>query len=216
MKLYNIDHSPYTTRLRMQIRKKGLPVDICPPPLALRTPEFFARFPLRKVPVLELDDGRILAESTVIAEYLEQCFPDNPQRPEDAYERGQMNEMTRFADTHLGPNGVFALFRALINPQNQDFDTALENLKGELTKFENLLNHHPDFHQRPLHLGDFALVPVVHYVLLLATELKIDNPLPGYPKVLEWWHWAQADAVVKAASDEMETAFKASISSLKG
>ena len=57
MKLYNLDHSPYATRVRMQIDKAGLEVDILPSPLALRSPEILERFPLGKIPVLELDDG---------------------------------------------------------------------------------------------------------------------------------------------------------------
>ena len=72
MKLYNLDHSPYATRVRMQIHKKGLEIAIEPPPDALGTPEFLARFPMGKIPVLELDDGSQLPDSWVIMDYLEE------------------------------------------------------------------------------------------------------------------------------------------------
>ena len=52
MKLYNLDHSPYSTRVRMQIYAARLEVDIEPPPVELGTPEFNERFPLAKIPVL--------------------------------------------------------------------------------------------------------------------------------------------------------------------
>ena len=32
MKLYTLDHSPYSTRVRVQIRHKGLPIEFVNPP----------------------------------------------------------------------------------------------------------------------------------------------------------------------------------------
>jgi ganglioside-induced differentiation-associated protein 1 len=45
--------------------------------------------PKNVVPTLE-HDGRIVIESNVILEYLEDVFPDVPLRPDDAYERATM------------------------------------------------------------------------------------------------------------------------------
>ena len=63
MKLYNLDHSPYASRVRTQIRKKGLDIEFAAPPVELRTPEFNQRFPMGKIPVLELDDGSQVPDS---------------------------------------------------------------------------------------------------------------------------------------------------------
>ncbi|MCB0197996.1 MAG: glutathione S-transferase N-terminal domain-containing protein, partial [Anaerolineae bacterium] len=57
MKLINLDHSPYAARIRIQIRKKNLPIEIIAPPLPLKSPEFMQKFTLGKIPLLELDDG---------------------------------------------------------------------------------------------------------------------------------------------------------------
>jgi glutathione S-transferase len=46
-----------------------------------RTPEFLARFPLGRIPAVELDDGRRLAESNAILRYLARgsaLLPDDP------------------------------------------------------------------------------------------------------------------------------------------
>lgn len=53
---------------------------------ATRTPEFLAKNPNGKVPLLELDDGRVLAESNAILCWLAEGTPFLPQ---DAWQRAQ-------------------------------------------------------------------------------------------------------------------------------
>ena len=101
MKLYNLDHSPYATRVRVQIRKKELDVAIEAPPVALGSPEFIQRFPLGKIPVLELDDGSQLPDSWVIMEYLEDVMPALPLRPQGARACAHMQLLARYTDTYL-------------------------------------------------------------------------------------------------------------------
>jgi glutathione S-transferase len=55
-----------------------------------RTEAFLARNPAGQVPVLELDDGRVLAQSNAIIQYLAEGSSLLPTEP---YARGQVNEM---------------------------------------------------------------------------------------------------------------------------
>jgi glutathione S-transferase len=63
--------------------------------------EFVARSPMGKVPFLELDDGRRLAESEVIAEYLEEAYPQKPLLPKDPFERAKVRELVTVMELHL-------------------------------------------------------------------------------------------------------------------
>jgi glutathione S-transferase len=57
--------------------------------------------PRGQVPALE-HDGRIVTESTVICEYLEDVFPDqHPLRPADPYMRAQMRIWTKWVDEYF-------------------------------------------------------------------------------------------------------------------
>jgi glutathione S-transferase len=210
MKLYNLDHSPYATRVRMQIHTKNLEVGIEPPPVALRTPEFVARFPLGKIPVLELDDGGHLADSWVIMEYLEEITDSVPLRPVGALARAEMRALARCADTCLGPAAVFPLF-ALVGAgaEAAGLEEALSALAQELDRLERLLQTLPDFAARDLHLGDIALVPHVDYLLLLAPIFGRENPLAGYPQISAWRDHVGENAGVARGSTEMLTAAKA-------
>ncbi len=209
MKLYNLDHSPYATRVRMQIFKKDLPVTIEPPPAPARTSQFLARFPLGKIPVLELDDGSQLPDSWVIMGYLEDVMPAVSLRPEGARANAHMQLLARYADTCLGPAALFPLFSRVQAPGGtSDAAAALAPLDDELARLQRLLEMLPDFRQRSLHLGDIALAPHMDYVLLLAPMFGRDEPLGQYPLVASWWEWVTADAAVARGSAQMRTAVK--------
>jgi glutathione S-transferase len=59
--------------------------------------------PNGQVPVL-VHDGRVVAESTVINEYLEDVFPQVRLRPADAYERHRMRVISKWTDEILMPS----------------------------------------------------------------------------------------------------------------
>ena len=62
---------------------------------------FKAINPRGQVPAL-LHEGKIITESTVICEYLEDVFPDqNPLRPADPCERAQMRVWTKWVDEYF-------------------------------------------------------------------------------------------------------------------
>ena len=84
-------------------------------------PAFRAINPEGMVPVL-VHDGRVVRESTVINEYLEDAFPDVPLRPADPWLRAEMRVLTKYVDeyfcpalTVLGAHGA-ASFAARVDP----------------------------------------------------------------------------------------------------
>ena len=64
--------------------------------------EFLRINPLGQVPVL-IHDGRVLTESTVINEYLEDCFPQPALAPVDPLERARMRIWGKFVDEYFCP-----------------------------------------------------------------------------------------------------------------
>ena len=64
-------------------------------------PEFVKINPRGQVPAL-LHDGKVITESTVICEYLDELFPHPiPLRPADPYWRAQMRIWTKFVDEYF-------------------------------------------------------------------------------------------------------------------
>jgi len=66
------------------------------------SPEFLALNPRGQVPVL-VHEGRVLAETTLILEYLDAAFPQPPLVPESPAGRYCMRVWTKLADDSLAP-----------------------------------------------------------------------------------------------------------------
>jgi glutathione S-transferase len=85
-------------RLAIFLEEKGLSIPFLPVDLRKgehRTPAFLEKNPLALVPVLELDDGTCLSETTTIARYLEDLFPEPPFLGRDPLERAQLDMWAR-------------------------------------------------------------------------------------------------------------------------
>ena len=88
MQLYQTYLSPFPTRVRLMLYAKGIDCEIVEPPGFHGDPRskgsYLAINPIGRVPALVLDDGRVLPESEVICEYLEEAFPEPPLFPSRA------------------------------------------------------------------------------------------------------------------------------------
>ncbi|MCC2098328.1 MAG: glutathione S-transferase family protein [Hyphomicrobiales bacterium] len=104
--LYHHGSSVCAAKVRFALDEKKLPwtshyIDI----LAGEQfrPEYLAINPRAMVPAL-IHDGRTIIESTVICEYLEDVFPDNPIFPADPFARAQARIWTKAVDEDLHPS----------------------------------------------------------------------------------------------------------------
>ena len=98
MKLYDLAGSPNTRRVRIFLAEKGLEIPTQLVDMAKgenRTPEFLAKNPLGKLPVLELDDGTHIAESVAICRYMEELHPEPALFGRDGRERAQVEMWNR-------------------------------------------------------------------------------------------------------------------------
>lgn len=79
------------------------------------TPEYRALNPNGVVPTLK-HDGRIVLESSIICEYLEDLFPDPPVRAQDVYARALERQWLKYQDEVVHPALRRASFQLLYKP----------------------------------------------------------------------------------------------------
>ena len=109
MRLYHDTRAPNPRRVRVFLAEKGLTdrvelVEVSINAKAHLSPEHLARHPLGMVPVLELDDGRVLTESVAICRYLEELHPAPALFGTDPWSRAKVEEWNRHAELELlGP-----------------------------------------------------------------------------------------------------------------
>jgi glutathione S-transferase len=98
MKLWTAAVAPNPRRVAIFLAEKGLEIPTVEIDLAKRenlAPDFLAKNPLGRVPVLELDDGSFLAESMAICRYLDELNPDPNLFGRDARERATVEMWNR-------------------------------------------------------------------------------------------------------------------------
>ena len=183
MLLYNSNLSPYSSRVRIAIYAKNLPVEIVTPPGGTDSAEYKRLNPIGKVPALAVD-GQVIVESEVINEYLEDRFPTPSLRPADPLARARMRTLSRFADLYLAPP-LSALF-AQMNPATRDAKLVGEKLAELSTRFdqlEELVVAGPYSVGSELSLADCSLATVFFFLTRLVPAVGGKNPLDGRPKL---------------------------------
>jgi glutathione S-transferase len=109
MKIIGSYVSPYVRKVLVCMELKGLDYEVDPITPFFGNDEFRRLSPLCRIPVL-IDDSLVLTDSTVIAEYLDEQFPEPRLLPRHPKERARARWLEEFADTRLGDVFIWGLF----------------------------------------------------------------------------------------------------------
>lgn len=115
MKLYDGGRAPNPRRVRIFLAEKCVSVETVPVDMAKlghRSETIAGLNPLRRLPVLQFEDGRTLTESVAICRYFEETHPEPPLFGRDAFERAKIEEWNRRLELNLY-GAVAAVFRHL-------------------------------------------------------------------------------------------------------
>jgi glutathione S-transferase len=111
IKIYSMAVCPFAQRTRMLLKLKRIPFEVHEIDISKPRPDWFLRInPKGQVPVIE-HEGRVLNESTIINEYLEEVFPEPPLMPRDPYRRALMRLLIAYGNETFIP----LLYRLLMN-----------------------------------------------------------------------------------------------------
>jgi glutathione S-transferase len=109
--LYQFELSHYCEKIRFILDYKGLAyrkIDVTP---GIGQFDLLRQSGQRQVPVLK-DGATVIADSTAIALYLDQTYPDKPILPLNPQQRSQCFILEEWADLCLGLNGRIAMLGA--------------------------------------------------------------------------------------------------------
>lgn len=125
VKIYSAKVCPYAQRSRMVLLTKGIDFELVEIDLNHKPAWFTEISPYGKVPLLQNGDD-ILWESSIINEYLEECFPARPLLPTPPAERGMARIWIDFANTKLTP-AFYKLILAQERQKQQEWGEELRN-----------------------------------------------------------------------------------------
>jgi glutathione S-transferase len=181
--------SPYVRKVMTVCDIKGIAYSIDPIIPFQGNDEFSRVSPLRRIPVL-IDDQVALADSTVIAEYLDErhgiprLFPDTPAA------RARARWIEEFADTRIGDVFIWRLFNAAVIAPNvwklaRDDDAIARMVREDLPMVMDYLETiapHDGFVFGALAVADIAVA--VHFANLRWADTGAD--LAAWPKTVAW------------------------------
>lgn len=102
MRLHSWEGAPNPRRATIFVAEKGIDIEVVdaadPDNPAMLSAGFRERFPHRRVPVLELDDGDWIGEAPTICRYLEALHPGNPLLGRDPKEAALIDMWDRLAE----------------------------------------------------------------------------------------------------------------------
>jgi len=135
MKLFDGGKAPNPRRVRVFLAEKGVEVPLVPVDMGAmghRDPQVADRNPLRRLPVLELDDGTVLTESVAICRYFEEVYPEPPLFGTGAVGKARVEEWQRRMELNLLA-AVAASFRHL-HPAMKEWEVPQVPEWGEANK----------------------------------------------------------------------------------
>lgn len=210
MKLYTGDLSPYSAKVRMQIYAMGIGDEI---DFDLPTSFFMGRLkevsPIGRIPVLEVEDG-IVPESEVIAEYLDERYPDRSLVGTTPRMRANVRLISRIADIYLMNNIFLALSQ--INRKTR-VDAVRDLLVGQVVRGMGALEEHIGTGSfavgESLTRADCTLVPALFMCEHTVPRLDVDNPVLATDKVKDYWRKIQGNEHAARVIDEMTRGLQA-------
>ena len=211
MKRYSVDLSPYSSKVRMQLYAKGLEQVAIERPATFMTPAWRETSPIGRLPVLELDDGRIIPESDVIAAYLEEVFPAPSLLGATPKQSADVRVLARLADAYL-ITSIFNLAGGQGRPVREG-ELRDRFVAGALRGFEALEEIIDGAGGYAclgrLTLADCALVPALFMVENVLPHSDIDNPLATSPKIGAYWAAIQSEPAATRVLSEMRRGLQA-------
>jgi glutathione S-transferase len=184
-KLYSMQRSGNSYKVRLALALLNAPYQAIEIDILRgesRTPDFLAKNPSGQVPLLEVGEGRYLAESNAILWYV---AGGTPLAPESRIERAEALQWMFFEQHALEPNIGSAYFWLALVKGGRDLQThALEDWMergyAALQVMENHLKTEEYFAANQLTVADIALFGYTH----LADQCDFD--LSTFPAIRSW------------------------------
>jgi glutathione S-transferase len=184
MRLYDHPASGNCMKARIALRQLGVPYEAVTVDLfrrETRSPEHMARNPDGRVPVLELDSGRMIPESAAILLYLAE---GTDLLPEDRLERATVHQWLFFEQNRIDPHIAVARFLVLTgrDVQHPEFVKALKARGRDALAAlaRGLADERPFICGDSYTVADIALYAYVHCAHEGGVDVREHGPLGAW------------------------------------
>jgi len=192
MKLIGSLTSPYVRKVRIVFLEKKVDIDLELENVWAADTKIALNNPLGKVPCLLLDDGEVLYDSRVIAEYADTLSPVGKLIPAGSRERATVKTWEALADG-VEDAGILARLEVTLRPPEQQSPAWLERQMGKidaaLAQMSRELGENAWCHSNQMTLADISVGCALGYLLFrfpaIAWQAQYPNLDSLYQKLIQ-------------------------------
>ena len=184
--------APNPRRVRIFLAEKGLEVPTRSLSIVERqhkAPDFVDKYPPGQLPVLELDDGRMIGESVAICRYFEALNPEPPLFGSDPLSIAEIDMWIRRVEfTLMLPIGniwahTHPFTARVVNPQYKEFgESNRPRVAAAMQRFDGVLAETPFLAGAAYSMGDIVLLTTIDFAAFIGLPMPADTP------ALADWH----------------------------
>jgi glutathione S-transferase len=199
MKLYYHPLSTYSQKVLIALYEKGL--DFEPIVISLMAPDardlYRDVYPLGKVPCLQLEDGHIIPESSIIIEYIDPLAEPTLIKG-DADETRRIRFKDRMFDLYLNESVGTLFFQGMKPESGQDperIEKARFNIATMYSFMENEFSKQPYANGEEFLMSDCAAAPALFYAERVA-------PFADHENISAYWERLKSRPSVQRTHEE--------------
>ncbi|KAL6124666.1 hypothetical protein ACLB2K_077178 [Fragaria x ananassa] len=187
--LFRTWSSAFSLRIVWALKLKDVPYDTIFEDLTNKSPLLLQYNPIhKKIPVL-VHNGKSIAESLVILEYIEETWKQNPLLPEDPHDRAAARFWAKFGDDKVFPPIVDAFYS-----EGKEQEEAIVKAKENLKYLEEELKGKNFFGGDQIGFADIALGWLAHHLKVLEEIANMNLIAEDEFPLLSLWQNTFADA----------------------
>jgi len=186
MKLYTTTRSPFGRKVYLMAIEKGLKgsIELVMEDLKNRSSALLKNNPLGLVPVLVLDNGETVFDSSVIADYIDEMNDSPKLIPSLNPQRTKVLKLSALADGMV-ENAVFIFYENLKASNKQPFDEAkTKRCYDTLERCLKALEKEVDNFGRTLDMAQIAAFSALGYINFRINNLGWEK---NNPKLAKWF-----------------------------
>lgn len=180
LKLVSFKACPFVQRAVIALEIKALDYEIEYIDLACPPDWFLAISPLKKVPLLIVENS-VIFESNVINEYIDEAFPVYRLHPENLLLKAQNRSWIEFCNTIF-----MSTFHLTLDETREKFDQTLAVLWADLDQIEKNLSIGPFFNGEDISLVDVVYAPAFQRLNYLHSIHGSIIDKKRHPRIFKW------------------------------
>lgn len=197
IKLYDAVPSSNCDRVKIVLHEKGLAYETVRIDLhrgEQKNPEFLKLNPYGKVPVI-VDGEKVLFESCIINEYLDEKYPNPPLMPNDPYARGRSRVLIDYGLNYM--HAPYWALRGEMLKEGPDRDRAVIGEKRQTLR--DLLQYlEVEIGDKPHLMGEISLADIALVTRFFRMESYGALPAPSLPRLGAWLQRMKARPSVRS------------------